>query len=95
MSKLENSSEAPVARIVQKKVNNLKPYLKNARTHDKAQVDLIAAETEGRQCFGMELNPAYIDIIVKRWQNFTGKAAILEKSGQTFAGVQNGRSKGK
>lgn len=45
---------------------------------------VIAAETEGRRCCGVELNPAYVDVIVKRWQAFTGREAILEATGQTF-----------
>jgi hypothetical protein len=38
---------------------------------------MIACETEGRACFGMELNPAYCDVIVTRWENATGKKAVL------------------
>ena len=38
---------------------------------------LIAAETSERLCYGMELDPAFVDIVVKRWQNFTGKTAVL------------------
>ena len=34
---------------------------------------LIAAETTGRVCLGIELNPAYVDVAVERWQRFTGK----------------------
>lgn len=45
---------------------------------------LIAAETTGRVCHGMELNPAYVDVAVKRWQQFTGKQALLEGSDTTF-----------
>jgi DNA modification methylase len=45
---------------------------------------VIAAEQAGRQCFAMELNPAYVDVAVKRWQDFTGKKAIHESSGKTF-----------
>ncbi len=36
---------------------------------------LIACETTDRVCYGMEIDPAYIDIIIKRWENFTGKTA--------------------
>ena len=36
---------------------------------------LIAAEQQHRKCYGMELSPAYCDVIVKRWQDFTGKKA--------------------
>lgn len=52
---------------------------------------VIAAEVEQRQCLGMELNPLYVDTIVKRWQNFTGKTAILEGTGQSFDEVARGR----
>ena len=34
---------------------------------------LIAAETTGRVCFGIELNPAYVDVAIERWQRFTGQ----------------------
>ncbi len=48
---------------------------------------IIAAETTGRLCYGLEINPAYCDIIVQRWQEFTGKSATLESDGRTFAQV--------
>ena len=37
---------------------------------------LIAAETTGRICYGMEINPQYVDVTVKRWEMFTGKTAV-------------------
>jgi len=39
---------------------------------------LIAAEQLGRKCYGMEISPAYCDVIVKRWEKLTGKTATLE-----------------
>jgi DNA modification methylase len=42
---------------------------------------LIACEKTGRKCYGMEIDPHYCDVIVKRWEQFTGKVAILD--GQT------------
>jgi DNA modification methylase len=45
---------------------------------------LIAAEMTGRVCYGLELNPAYVDVIVRRWQLFTGRAATHLASGQSF-----------
>src|SRR5207237_3685684 len=45
---------------------------------------LIAAEMTGRICSGVELNPAYVDVVVRRWQVFTGRAAIHQASGQSF-----------
>jgi DNA modification methylase len=41
---------------------------------------LIAAEQLGRKCYGMEISPAYCDVIVKRWETLTGKKAELEAS---------------
>jgi DNA modification methylase len=45
---------------------------------------LIAAETTGRVCYGIELNPAYVDVAVQRWQKFTGKQAVLDGGDTTF-----------
>ncbi len=53
---------------------------------------LIAAETTGRVCHGIELNPAYVDVAVERWQQFTGQMAVLDGTDQTFADLaQNPR----
>ena len=46
---------------------------------------LIGAEQTGRNCFVMELDPKYCDVIVKRWEEFTGKEAVLESSGKTYS----------
>jgi DNA modification methylase len=45
---------------------------------------LIGCETKGRINRSMELSALYVDVIVKRWQDFTGKQATLESTGQTF-----------
>ncbi len=45
---------------------------------------LIAAEQTRRVCYGIELDPKYCDVIVKRWQMYTGKHATLEGDGRTF-----------
>ena len=41
---------------------------------------LIAAERQGKQAFLMELTPHYCDVIVKRWEEFTGQKARLENA---------------
>ena len=45
---------------------------------------LIACEKLNRKAYLMELDPKYCDVIVKRWQDFTGKKATLESNGKTF-----------
>jgi len=45
---------------------------------------IIAAEMTGRRCFAVELNPAYVDIAVRRWQAFTGQEAVLQADGRSF-----------
>ena len=44
---------------------------------------LIAAEQLGRKCYGMEIDPKYCDVIVKRWEDFTGQTATRETASQT------------
>ena len=49
---------------------------------------LMGAEKAGRVCYSMELQPKYCDVIIQRWQNFTGQIATLEATGQPFAALQ-------
>lgn len=52
---------------------------------------LIACEKMRRVCRMMELSPRYVDVIVRRWQDFTGQEATLEEDGRTFAQVKEER----
>jgi len=45
---------------------------------------LIAAERVGRVCFGMEIDPLYVDVAIRRWQKHTGDQAIHAASGKAF-----------
>ncbi len=45
---------------------------------------LIACEKAAHTCYGMELSPQYCDVIIRRWQNFTGKKAVHAVSGRPF-----------
>lgn len=53
-------------------------------THCGSGSTLIACEKTGRKCYGMELDEKYCDVIIKRWQDFTGKEAILESNGKKY-----------
>jgi DNA modification methylase len=52
---------------------------------------LIAAKTTGRIYYGIELNPAYIDVAIERWQAFTGEDAVLGETGETFSDIKTRR----
>jgi DNA modification methylase len=53
---------------------------------------IIAAESTGRVCLAMEIDPRYCDVIVERWQRFTDKDAILDGGAASFGDVRNGRA---
>lgn len=48
---------------------------------------LIASEQTRRRCYAMEISPQYVDVAIKRWQDFTGKKAILERTGEEFDAI--------
>ena len=50
---------------------------------------LISCETHGRFARLMELDPKYCDVIIQRWQNFTGQTATLEATGQTYDEIKD------
>jgi DNA modification methylase len=52
---------------------------------------LIAAEQTGRVCYGVELDPKYVDVIIRRWQQYTGKQAVLDGDGRTFEEIAEER----
>lgn len=53
---------------------------------------LIAAEETGRICHGVELDPLYVDVAIKRWQNLTGRDAVHAQSGVPFDEMSEGSS---
>lgn len=53
---------------------------------------ILAAERVGRRAFGIEIDPLYVDVAIRRWQQFTGRDAILEASGLTFHEMEAERS---
>jgi DNA modification methylase len=54
---------------------------------------IIAAETIGRVCHAIEIEPGYVDVAVTRWQDFTGKKATAEGTDRSFAEVAAERDK--
>tara|TARA_R110000823_G_C15880417_1_gene495013 strand:- start:75 stop:1283 length:1209 start_codon:yes stop_codon:yes gene_type:complete len=50
---------------------------------------VIACEKSKKKCYGLELDAKYCDVIVQRWQNYTGKEAILESNQATYNSLAN------
>jgi DNA modification methylase len=52
----------------------------------------MAAQRVGRICHGVELDPAYVDLAIRRWQNHTGEKAMHADSGKSFDEIAAMRS---
>jgi DNA modification methylase len=52
---------------------------------------LAAAEITQRVCYGIELDPKYVDVVVRRWEQLAGKDAALDGDGRTFAEIAKER----
>jgi DNA modification methylase len=66
----------------------LDPFLGSGTT-------IIAAERTGRRCYGIELDPCYVDTAVRRWQAFTGLSVMHGNSGRSFAQIEEEAANGK
>jgi DNA modification methylase len=53
---------------------------------------IIAAEIAGRHCYALDLDAVYCTVAIERWQNFTGRQAVLETTGQIFDKVKSDRT---
>jgi DNA modification methylase len=88
----EHPTMKPVALFEYQMLNNTKGSDSVLDSFGGSGTTLIAAEKNGRIARLMELDPRYVDVIINRWQAFTGRQATLEATGQTFAEVEAARS---
>jgi DNA modification methylase len=79
-----HSTQKPVECMRRPIENNSSPGQAVYEPFSGSGTTIIAAEMTGRACYAIELNPTYVDIAVQRWQEFTGKTATLEASGEPF-----------
>jgi DNA modification methylase len=89
-SETGHSTQKPVECMKRPIENNSSPGQAVYEPFSGSGTTIIAAEMTGRSCHAIELNPAYVDVAVKRWQDFTGKDAVLQQAdgqdaGATFA----------
>ena len=93
-SETGHSTQKPVECMKRPIENNSKPGDAVYEPFSGSGTTIIAGEMTGRRVLAIELSPAYVDVAVVRWQNFTGAAAVHEKTGRTFAEVAAGRAAG-
>ena len=89
----EHPTMKPVALFEYQLLNNTKGGDIVLDSFGGSGTTMIAAEKNGRLSRLMELDPKYCDVIIKRWQDFTGKTATLESDGRTFAEISESNAK--
>lgn len=89
--KTNHSTQKPVECMKRPIENNSSPGQAVYEPFSGSGTTIIAGEMTGRCVYAVELNPAYVDVAVKRWQDFTGQQATLEATGQSFAEVAAAR----
>jgi DNA modification methylase len=89
--KFDHPTQKPVDLMRRPILNHLRrgelvydPFLGSGTT-------LAAAELTERVCYGLELDPKYVDVIVARWEQLAGKKATLEADGRTFEEIAKER----
>src|SRR6185312_288132 len=89
--KFDHPTQKPVELMRRPILNHIKrgeivyePFLGSGTT-------LAAAELTERVCYGIELDPKYVDVVVQRWQTLSGKKAKLEGDGRTFEEIAEER----
>jgi DNA modification methylase len=86
-----HGTQKPVECMRRPMLNNSSPGQSVYEPFLGSGTTLIAAETTGRVCLAIELEPRYVDVAIRRWQAFTGKAATLLADGRPFEAVVTDR----
>ena len=91
--KFDHPTQKPIELMRRPILNHLRrgelvydPFLGSGTT-------LAAAELNERVCYGIELDPKYVDVVIERWQALTGKKATLDGDGRTFEEIAAERRK--
>jgi DNA modification methylase len=89
--KFDHPTQKPIELMRRPILNHLKraelvydPFLGSGTT-------LAAAELTERVCYGLELDPKYVDVVILRWKGLTGRQATLESDGRTFEQIKSER----
>jgi DNA modification methylase len=83
-SETGHSTQKPIECMKRPIENNSSPGQAVYEPFSGSGTTIIAGEMTARCVYAVELNPAYVDVAVTRWQDFTGQKAVLEGDGRTF-----------
>ena len=92
-SETGHSTQKPVECMKRPIENNSSPGQAIYEPFCGSGTTIIAGEMTGRHIYAIELNPAYVDVAIKRWQEFTGETAVLEGDGRSFTDIEGDRCK--
>jgi DNA modification methylase len=84
----KHSTQKPVECMRRPMLNNSDPGQAVYEPFLGSGTTLIAAQSTGRVCYGVEIDPLFVDVAIRRWQAFTGEAAHRLRDGESFAAVQ-------
>lgn len=85
-SETGHGTQKPIEAMRRPIENNSKPGDEVYEPFSGSGTTLIACQQTGRVCYAMELSPHYVDVGVRRWQQFTGRRAIHAETGEQFPG---------
>jgi DNA modification methylase len=94
--RIDKPVKSETGHSTQKPVECMRRPIENNSSRGQAVYDpfvgsgttVIAAQMTGRACHALEVAPAYVDVAVRRWQDFTGDAATLDGDDRTFAAIE-------
>ena len=92
-SETGHSTQKPVECMKRPIENNSSPGQAVYEPFSGSGTTIIAAEMTGRYCHAIEIDPAYVDVAVRRWQDFAGQKATLEGDGRTFEEIAAERAR--
>lgn len=84
-SETGHSTQKPVECMKRPVENNSSPGQAIYEPFSGSGTTIVACEMTGRACHAIEISPAYVDVAIKRWQDFTGLEATLDGDGRSFA----------
>jgi DNA modification methylase len=89
--KFDHPTQKPVELMRKSILNHTKPGELIYDPFLGSGTTLAAAEVTERVCYGLELDPKYVDVVIGRWEALSGKQATLEGDGRTFAAIEQDR----